>query len=145
MRIRVTGTQAQCQQMAALIGQVCEQDGLGVLTAVSAFVAHRRRPPRVSNHPAPASPPGPGPVPGFVGLADLAVMAGVAASTLRAYLSRGEAGLPAPDARQGTRRGWTRVTATAWVTSYRGTDLGAVYLTVLPVTGPTRPAPRQEP
>jgi hypothetical protein len=142
VRIRVTGTQVQCQDMAALLRLVCEQDGLGVVADVSPFVAHRRRPhrhPRVGTRPAPA------PGPDFVSLADLAVMAGVAASTLRAYLSRGEAGLPAPDARKDTRRGWTRATATAWVASYRGPDLGAVYLTVLPVTATARPAPRQEP
>ncbi|MFI1241443.1 hypothetical protein [Nocardia salmonicida] len=51
----------------------------------------------------------------LIGMADIADMAGVAASTLRAYQSRGEAELPDPQAVIGGRPAWSKPVAADWV------------------------------
>lgn len=50
----------------------------------------------------------------LLGVAELAEAAGIAASTLRAYLARGEADVPAPQASVGGRDLWSRPVAEDW-------------------------------
>lgn len=47
--------------------------------------------------------------------ADLAADVGVSTSTLRAYVSRSQGGLPAPDGRLGQSPYWKRATVTPWL------------------------------
>ncbi|MEV0589436.1 hypothetical protein [Nonomuraea sp. NPDC050310] len=51
----------------------------------------------------------------LVGAAQVADLAGIAASTLRAYITRGEGDLPLPQAKIGGRALWARVVAQEWV------------------------------
>ncbi|MGN2642444.1 helix-turn-helix transcriptional regulator [Nocardia takedensis] len=51
----------------------------------------------------------------LIGMTEIAEMAGIAASTLRAYQSRGEAELPDPQAIIGGRPAWSKPVAADWV------------------------------
>lgn len=59
----------------------------------------------------------------LIGLAELAAAAGVAASTLRAYMARGEAAVPAPQATVAGRSVWSRAVAAEWAERRRSDDL----------------------
>ncbi|MGB8407135.1 MAG: hypothetical protein WCE30_24050 [Mycobacterium sp.] len=53
----------------------------------------------------------------LIGTPELAAMAGLAQSTLRAYVARGEAEVPAPQASIGGRKVWSRPVGADWVES----------------------------
>lgn len=53
----------------------------------------------------------------LIGTPELAAMAGLAASTLRAYVARGQTEVPAPQASIGGRKVWSRPVAADWVES----------------------------
>jgi hypothetical protein len=55
----------------------------------------------------------------LVSAAELAQAAGIAASTLRAYMARGEGDLPAPQAMVGGRAMWSRPVAEEWAEQRR--------------------------
>ncbi len=55
----------------------------------------------------------------LIGPAELAKIGGVAPSTLRAYISRGEADIPAPQATIGGRNAWARPVAEEWAETRR--------------------------
>jgi hypothetical protein len=55
----------------------------------------------------------------LLGVAELAQVAGIAASTLRAYLARGESEVPAPQAVVGGRSMWSRPVAEDWAEARR--------------------------
>jgi hypothetical protein len=50
----------------------------------------------------------------LVGVSELAEIGGVAASTLRAYISRGEGDVPQPQATVSGRSVWSRLVAAEW-------------------------------
>lgn len=60
----------------------------------------------------------------LVGLAEVAEIVGVAPSTLRAYVSRGEADVPHPQAAIGGRSVWARVVAEEWAEQRRSSADG---------------------
>jgi hypothetical protein len=128
--VHVSGTRAECQATAAnLTG--AHLPGLGQVVAVSAFRPDgRARPLRVGPFPA-----GRGSGGDFVDLAHLAALAGVAPSTLRAYISRGEADVPPPDLRRGAQRGWSPQVATGWARQRRTGGHGRIRLTIRPTPG----------
>lgn len=51
----------------------------------------------------------------LLSVTDMAQLAGIAPSTLRGYISRGEADVPAPQETTGGRSAWSRPVAEAWV------------------------------
>jgi hypothetical protein len=59
-----------------------------------------------------------------VGAAEMAQIAGIAASTLRAYISRGEAYVPLPQATVGGRSVWARPVAEEWAEQRRRSSEG---------------------
>jgi hypothetical protein len=59
----------------------------------------------------------------LIGLAELAAAAGVAPSTLRAYIARDESDVPAPQATVAGRSVWSRAVAAEWVEQRRSEDL----------------------
>ncbi|QXV63529.1 hypothetical protein CVV72_40935 (plasmid) [Amycolatopsis sp. TNS106] len=56
---------------------------------------------------------------GLLGVEEFAVEAGIAASTLRAYIARDEADLPAPQVSDGGRKRWSRPVVTDWLEQRR--------------------------
>jgi hypothetical protein len=60
----------------------------------------------------------------LIGPTQVAELAGIAPSTLRAYLARGEGDLPLPQARVGSRNLWARVVAQEWVEQRHRSDDG---------------------
>lgn len=60
----------------------------------------------------------------LIGLTEVAAAAGVAASTLRAYIARDEASVPAPQATVAGRSVWSRAVAAEWAERRRSDDLG---------------------
>jgi len=67
---------------------------------------------------------------GLLGVEEFAAEAGIAASTLRAYIARDEADIPAPQASDGGRRRWSRPVVTDWLEQRRrDPDNAAVVLT----------------
>jgi hypothetical protein len=60
----------------------------------------------------------------LVGVAEMAEIAGVAASTLRAYISRGEGDVPIPQAVVGGRSVWSRPVAQEWAEQRRRSPEG---------------------
>lgn len=75
----------------------------------------------------------------LIGVADLAKVAGIAASTLRAYISRREGDVPAPQAVVGGRNMWARPVADDWAEQRRRSDEGMS--AVLGDEGPYQLAP----
>lgn len=133
MKLRVQGTRAECQAVAERLTGGALAD-LAQVSAVSPFRPDRRPgpPPRVVD-PGDLAALGPA-----VDVPELARLAGIETSTLRAYLSRGEADVPAPDAAVGGRRYWRKATALAWLNARtRPPTLGRIYLTLRPVPSPS--------
>ncbi|MFI6522607.1 helix-turn-helix transcriptional regulator [Spirillospora sp. NPDC050679] len=60
----------------------------------------------------------------LLGTAQMATVAGVSASTLRAYISRGEGGVPLPQAAIGGRNLWSRAVAEEWAEQRRRSHEG---------------------
>jgi hypothetical protein len=136
VRVRLAGTRANCEHLAAALPALLA--GVAVIRPLTGFVPDRRTAPRPRPRPggADGSPlvraRGP-----LVGLGELAEMAGVKESTLRAYLARGEAGLPEPQVTVGQHRQhrfWAAADAETWATTRRTTPTGRVYLDLRPIT-----------
>ncbi|MEU6742796.1 helix-turn-helix transcriptional regulator [Streptosporangium sandarakinum] len=60
----------------------------------------------------------------LIGPAQVAELAGIASSTLRSYIARGEGDLPLPQAKVGGRNLWARVVAQEWVEQRNRSDDG---------------------
>jgi hypothetical protein len=77
----------------------------------------------------------------LVGAAELAEVAGISASTLRAYLARGEAGVPLPQAVIGNRSLWSRPVAEEWAEQRQRSADGVTAAVSAPVPGIQRAVP----
>jgi predicted DNA-binding transcriptional regulator AlpA len=62
----------------------------------------------------------------LIGVPEMARVTGIAASTLRAYLARGEADVPLPQAILGTRSSWSRPVAEEWAEQRRRSPGGLI-------------------
>lgn len=73
----------------------------------------------------------------LIGIPEMAELGGIAASTLRAYLSRGEGDVPLPQATVSGRSAWSRPVAQDWATARRrSTDSVVATLTAGDATTP---------
>lgn len=75
----------------------------------------------------------------LVGAAELADIAGVAASTLRAYIARDEAGVPQPQAVIGGHNVWARPVAEEWAEQRRRSRDGVAEVVSTARSGPSMP------
>jgi hypothetical protein len=75
----------------------------------------------------------------LVGVGDMAQIAGIGASTLRAYLSRGEGDIPLPQAVIGGRNMWARPVAEEWAEQRRRSSEGVEETVAAAHEGATNP------
>jgi hypothetical protein len=75
----------------------------------------------------------------MVGIAEVAEFSGIAASTLRAYIARGEAGVPLPQAVIGGRSAWARPVAEEWAEARRRSPEGVEQAVSARRPGPSVP------
>jgi hypothetical protein len=82
----------------------------------------------------------------LIGIAEMAALASIGASTLRSYITRGENNVPAPQAYVGGRPAWAREVGRDWVEQrQRDRDgLGAVLAATDPPSGTSHPVGVQD-
>jgi hypothetical protein len=125
MRIRLSGTREECQDLLAVLPDLLAE--VADVRQVTAWEPVGGGPQRPKAGPAPD-----GDQPALFGVSALARLAGISTSTIRAYLARGQAGLPAPDVHQNGHAYWSAAAARAWVDTRRRTA----------TTGPAQPRGR---